>query len=73
MIDVVAEIPPGLTELEASVRGAIDMVVFDLDDTLVPVLAQLTKATNALKEFLVEHMPRTAEVAEEALRPAMKR
>jgi len=71
--ETVAEIPPGLSELETSVRGAIDMVVFDLDDTLVPVMAQLTEATTALREHLAEHMPRTAAVAEEALRPAMKR
>lgn len=54
-------------------RGAIDMVVFDLDDTLVPVMAQLTQATQALNDFLAEHMPHTAAAVEKTLRPAMKR
>ncbi len=54
-------------------RGAIDMVVFDLDDTLVPVLTQLNSATCAMREFLQEKMPHTAAVVEDKLRFAMKK
>lgn len=66
------ELPAGLDELEISVRCAIDMVVFDLDDTLVPVLTQLNSATTAMLNFLQEKMPQTAAVVNEKLRHTMK-
>lgn len=54
-------------------RSAIDMVVFDLDDTLVPVLTQLNSATCAMQDFLRTKMPQTAAAVEGKLRFAMKR
>jgi predicted HAD superfamily phosphohydrolase YqeG len=56
-----------------SVRSAIDMVVFDLDDTLVPVTSQLKRATEAMKAHMAEHMPQTLRVVDSQLRHVMKR
>lgn len=50
----------------------VDVALFDLDDTLVPVLAQLNKATSAAKAFMAVHMPQTNAVVEAKLRSTMK-
>lgn len=47
------------------------MVVFDLDDTLVPVNLQLAKATIAAKVFMDEHMPKTSALIDVNLRKEM--
>ena len=57
----------------ARIRESIDMVVFDLDDTLVPVLPQLTAATVALKQFMQVKMPRSSAVLDVRLKELMKR
>jgi dephospho-CoA kinase len=62
-----------LTVSARSVRSAIDMVVFDLDDTLVPVASQLQRATAAMKAFMADHMPQTLRVVDSQLRHIMKR
>jgi FMN phosphatase YigB (HAD superfamily) len=55
-----------------AIRAHIDMAVFDLDDTLVPVLAQLSSASRAMKAYMDEHMPLTAACYEEKARPIAK-
>ena len=49
------------------------MVVFDLDDTLVPVANQLKIAYDALEQYMLEHMPNTSKVIKEQLQPTMKK
>jgi dephospho-CoA kinase len=74
-IPVCAETTPrsSLTVSANGVRSVIDMVVFDLDDTLVPVASQLQRATAAMKAFMADHMPQTLRVVDSQLRHAMKR
>lgn len=50
---------------------AYDLVVFDLDDTLVPVWHPIKPATEALLAYMTQHMPRAAVDAADRLRPAM--
>ena len=50
----------------------MDLVVFDLDDTIVPVGVQLESATTAMKEFMKINMSNTLLVADKSLRDAMK-
>ena len=47
------------------------MVVFDLDDTLVPVWHPIKPATEALLEYMSRHMPKAAVDAKDKLRPTM--
>jgi len=42
------------------IRSRVDLVLFDLDDTLVPVMNQITAAMEALKVYMGEHMPLSA-------------
>lgn len=57
------------------IRTAIDMIVFDLDDTLSPVAAQINNALQAMDEFMNGTMPktRTALMNKHNLKSIMKR
>jgi malate synthase len=61
-----------LSRASRQVRDAVDFVLFDLDDTLAPVLAQLMKATNAMKALMSERMPQTCALVDSNLRSLMK-
>ena len=54
-----------------SLADAFDLVVFDLDDTLVPVFHPIKPATEALFDFMAQQMPKTAISAKDQLRIAM--
>ena len=48
-----------------------DIVVFDLDDTLVPVWDPIKPATEALWSYMTENMPKTLEIAKLNIRTVM--
>mmetsp|Transcript_6652 Transcript_6652/g.6777 ORF Transcript_6652/g.6777 Transcript_6652/m.6777 type:complete len:555 (+) Transcript_6652:134-1798(+) len=50
-----------LKEKSSSIADSFDLVVFDLDDTLVPVFDPIKVATEALSLHMDEFMPLTAE------------
>ena len=52
-------------------RRMFDAVVFDLDDTLVPVAQQLAAAQAALLEFMDRRMPNSALMAKRAMKDLM--
>jgi len=51
----------------------LDMIVFDLDDTLVPVTNQLLLAYQQLSDHMTITMPQTSMVIKERLQDVMKR
>jgi FMN phosphatase YigB (HAD superfamily) len=52
----------------------MDTVIFDLDDTLVPVMGPIKSALEAMIRYLEIHMPQTAaDVKENKLSTVMKR
>ena len=52
-------------------RRKFDAVVFDLDDTLVPVAQQLAVAQAALLEFMDRRMPNSSLMAKRAMKDLM--
>jgi FMN phosphatase YigB (HAD superfamily) len=62
---------PSPPQEDAAISNAYDLVVFDLDDTLVPVWHPIKPATEALLAYMTEHMPNAAIDAKDRLRPAM--
>ena len=44
----------------SSIASAFDLIVFDLDDTLVPVWHPIKPATEALMTYMGQHMPNAA-------------
>jgi FMN phosphatase YigB (HAD superfamily) len=55
------------------IKDLFDMVVFDLDDTLVPVWSPIKLAMDALFNFMDDKMPLTAEKARTTIREEMSR
>ena len=51
--------PPPLDATDARIRAAFDLVLFDLDDTLVPVFPPLQSAATVLASHLQASLPRT--------------
>jgi FMN phosphatase YigB (HAD superfamily) len=58
---------------KSRMKDVIDMVVFDLDDTLVPVWSPIQPAMNALFAFMEQKMPLTADGAKANIRSEMNR
>lgn len=56
-----------------AVRSAFDLVLFDLDDTLVPVAVHIKAATDKLHAFMAENMPLTNQAVDTRLKPLMQR
>lgn len=63
-----------LSEVETSalIQKHIDVVVFDLDDTLVSTSNSLRDANDKLYEFMKTNMPRTFEVIRDDLKPTIQ-
>jgi hypothetical protein len=57
---------------EESLADLFDVVVFDLDDTLVPIMSQLTPARQKTLEFMETHMPLSCKAVEERMTDVMK-
>lgn len=51
--------PPSLDAVDSRIRASFDLVLFDLDDTLVPVLPPLQAAAAVLASNLQASLPRT--------------
>ena len=51
---------PSIPSNTSSIAQAFDLVVFDLDDTLVPVWHPIKPATEALMTYMGQHMPKAA-------------
>jgi dephospho-CoA kinase len=66
-----AAVPVKAVDTRGPIAEAFDLVVFDLDDTLVPVFNPIKPATEALFDFMAQRMPRTAVDAKDQLRPTM--
>jgi dephospho-CoA kinase len=56
-----------------SLHNYLDMIVFDLDDTLVPVTNQLLLAYQQLSDHMTITMPQTSAVIKERLQEVMKK
>jgi len=56
-----------------ALRRAFDMVIFDLDDTLVPTYAPIASATEQLFEFMATSMPKSLPDAKISMRTHMSR
>lgn len=50
-----------------------DAVVFDLDDTLAPVMGAVGAANEAMMEFMREHMKETAKISPVDIKTLMKK
>eukprot|EP00600_Ochromonadales_sp_CCMP1393_P015050 CAMPEP_0174996254 /NCGR_PEP_ID=MMETSP0005-20121125/289_1 /TAXON_ID=420556 /ORGANISM="Ochromonas sp., Strain CCMP1393" /LENGTH=533 /DNA_ID=CAMNT_0016250635 /DNA_START=132 /DNA_END=1733 /DNA_ORIENTATION=+ len=68
----VPAVESGSTTCTDFLKQEIDLVLFDLDDTLVPVMNQILAAYAAIEQFMQINMPNTNAVAKEQLRPLMK-
>ena len=60
-------------DARAEVRKHVDLVLFDLDNTLVPVVLQLSAAMAVLQEYMSRRMPQTSAVLLARTHQAMKR
>lgn len=47
------------------------MVVFDLDDTLVPTMKQISIAIKALRDYMAKRMPESNKVSSTEMRELM--
>lgn len=59
------------SSLASLVRSSFDLVLFDLDDTLVPVTVHIKAAMDKLHAFMAEKMPQTNQAVDTRLKPLM--
>ena len=60
---------PQLFPKNTCLKDIIDIVVFDLDDTLVPTWPPIKAANKAVITHLESHMPRTAQLLKDGHLP----
>jgi len=60
-------------KLKEILKSQIDAIIFDLDDTLVPVDKPITKANDELFKFMIDKMPLTSQIVKKRLREVMSR
>ena len=47
---------------EETLSKDFDLILFDIDDTIAPLLTGLEEANRAWMSYMISHMPRTAAV-----------
>jgi len=60
-------------KLKEILKSSFDAIIFDLDDTLVPVDKPITKANDELFKFMIDKMPLTSQIVKKRLREVMSR